>query len=237
VADYDIHHLCGDLVGLLDHYGFADAIFVGHDWGAIVVWNMAMLHPQRVSGVVNLSVPFLERGDSEWVSFWETRLGADFYIVHFNRQPGAADAIFAANTENFLRNLYRTRQWQSDPVDLGPGMRLLRLATAPGMPGELMMSEADLRIFVDSFEHSGFTGGINWYRNFTRNWETTRDLPQIVNQPVLMIHGEHDIVQPNPRLHTYAPDSEIHTLPCGHWIQQELPEQTNRLILDWLSRH
>ena len=237
VADYGIHHLCGDLVGLLDHYGLEDAVFVGHDWGAIVVWNMAMLHPQRVSGVINLSVPFLERGDSDWVSFWETQLGADFYIVHFNRQPGVADAIFAANTENFLRNLYRTRQWQSDPVDLGPGMRLLKLATAPAMPGELLMSEADLRIFVDSFEHSGFTGGINWYRNFTRNWETTRDLPQIVNQPVLMIHGEHDIVRPNPRLLTYAPDSEVHTLPCGHWIQQEMPEQTNRLILDWLSRH
>lgn len=237
VEDYDIHHLCGDLVGLLDHYDLEDAVFIGHDWGAIVVWNMAMLYPQRVRRVINLSVPFLERGASDWVSFWETQLGKDFYIVHFNRQPGVADGIFAANTENFLRNLYRTRQWLSDPVDLGPGMRLVNMATAPGMPGELMMSEADLRVFVDSFKHSGFTGGINWYRNFNRNWETTRDLPQTVNQPVLMIHGEHDIVQANPRLTAYAPDSEVHTLPCGHWIQQELPEQTNRLILDWLSRH
>ena len=75
VTDYDIHHLCGDLAGLLDHYGYDDAIFVGHDWGAIVVWNMAMLHPQRLRALANLSVPFLERGPTDWVSFWEKHLG------------------------------------------------------------------------------------------------------------------------------------------------------------------
>ncbi len=173
VEAYDIHQLCGDLTALLDHYGYRDAVFVGHDWGAIVVWSLAMLAPQRVRAVANLSVPLLVRGDSDWVSLWEERLGGDFYIVHFNRQPGVADAAFEANTRNFLRNLYRTRQWEDKPVDLGPGMAMINIASAPEMPGELMMSEAELDVFVEAFEHSGFTGPINWYRNFTRNWETT----------------------------------------------------------------
>lgn len=236
VTDYDIEHLCGDLTALLDHFGYDDAVFVGHDWGAIVVWNLAMLHPDRVRGVINLSVPFLVRGPKDWVTFWEEQLGGDFYIVHFNRQPGVADAVFDANVENLLRNLYRTRQWEHAPPDLGPGMPLINMATAPELPGERLMSDADLAVFVDSFRRSGFTGGINWYRNFARNWELLADVPQRVTQPALMIHGRYDMVPPNPDLAEYVPDVEVHTLESGHWIQQERPEETNRLILAWLER-
>jgi pimeloyl-ACP methyl ester carboxylesterase len=236
VADYDIHHLCGDLAALLDHYGYDDAIFVGHDWGAIVVWNMAMLHPERVRALANLSVPFLERGPTDWVSFWEKHLGGDFYIVHFNRQPGVADAAFGANVERLLGNLYRTRQWLAPPREPRPGMAMINLALADDPAGDPLMSDAELAVFVDGFRHSGFTGPINWYRNFTRNWETTADVRQRVDQPVLMIHGRYDMVPPNPKLAEFAPNSEVHVLDCGHWIQQEEPAATNRLLLDWLAR-
>ena len=238
VADYDIQHLCGDLVGLLDHFGHREAVFVGHDWGAIVVWNLAMLHPSRVRAVANLSVPFLERPAKDPIDTFEAALGRDFYIVHFNRQPGVADRAFEANTGNFLRSLYRTGQWRDEPRDLGPGMVLINMAGADAadMPGELMMSEAELAVFIESFEQSGFTGGINWYRNFSRNWETTAEVRQRVEQPALMLYGRYDTVPQNPRLENYVPDVEAHTLECGHWIQQEQPEETNRLLLDWLAR-
>ena len=72
VEAYAIEHLTADLAGLLDHYGYEQALFVGHDWGAIVVWNMAMMHADRVAGVINLSVPFMTRGEREWVEFWES---------------------------------------------------------------------------------------------------------------------------------------------------------------------
>jgi pimeloyl-ACP methyl ester carboxylesterase len=235
VTDYDIIHLTGDLTALLDHFGYEDAVFVGHDWGAIVVWSLAMLHRDRVRSLINLSVQFLERGPTDWLSFWEEHLGGDFYIVHFNRQPGVADRVFDANTENFLRNLYRTRQWQHPPRDLGPGMAMINLATAAEIPGELMMSEAELQVFVDAFRHSGFTGGINWYRNFARNWQILGSVRQRVDQPALMIHGQYDMVPAKPNLAEFVPNVEVHTLPCGHWIQQELPAETNRLMLDWLA--
>lgn len=236
VADYDITHLSGDLIGLLDHFGHASALFVGHDWGAIVVWGLAMLHPERVAGVINLSVPFLQRGETPWVDFWEQALGGDFYIVHFNRQPGVADAVFLEHVDNFLRNLYRTNQWQHEPVDLGPGMPMINMATADELPGELMMSEEDLQVFVSSFRASTFTGGINWYRNFNRNWEILGAYEQKISQPTLMIYGSHDMVPPSPDLGQFVADLETVTLECGHWIQQERPEETNAAMLDWLAR-
>ncbi len=235
VTDYDVHHLTGDLVGLLDHYGHEDAVFVGHDWGAIVVWNLALLHPNRVHGVINLSVPFMQRGPIEWVSFWESQLGGDFYIVHFNRQPGVADQALAENNERFLRNLYRTKQWQAPPPTMQPGMPLINLANSDTPTGELMMSEAELQVFIDAFAHSGYTGGINWYRNFSRNWETTKDVVQRVDAPALMIYGKYDIVPAMENLAEFVPNVETHTLECGHWIQQEQPEQTTKLMLDWLQ--
>jgi pimeloyl-ACP methyl ester carboxylesterase len=238
VTDYDINHLCDDLTGLLDHFGHEKALFVGHDWGAIVVWNLAMLRPQRVSGVINLSVPFMERGETEWVGFWEQMLGQDMYIVHFNRQPGVADAAFAANPEKLLRNLYRTEQWLGEPVDLGPGMPMINMAqTDVEMPGRLMMSDEELAVFVNAFKESGFTGGINWYRNFTRNWGISGEVEQKIHQPALMIYGNYDMVPKSENLTQFVPDVETHSLECGHWIQQEKPAETNTIMLDWLQRH
>lgn len=237
VIDYDAEHLCGDLVGLLDHFGYEDAVFVGHDWGAIVVWALALLHPQRVAGVINLSVPFLERGEQPWVDFWESQLGGDFYIVHFNRQPGVADAAFAANTRQFLRNIYRTRQWENTPPPPAPGMPLINLAASDSPTGEPLMSEAELDVFVAAFEHAGFTGGINWYRNFNRNWERLGSVEQTVKAPALMIYGTYDVVGKSDTLQNRVPDLEVTEFPCGHWIQQECPTQTNEAMLDWLSRH
>jgi pimeloyl-ACP methyl ester carboxylesterase len=236
LEDYDIVHLTGDLVGLLDHYGYDDAVFVGHDWGAIVVWNLAMLHPTRVRGVINLSVPFMERPEVDWVSLFEQALGADFYIVHFNRQPGVADAAFASNPRNLLKNLYRTEQWNDPPRPVQSGMPLINLVDATDPSGKPLMSDEELDVFVNAFEASGFTGGINWYRNFTRNWHILEDVPQRVEQPTLMIHGRYDIVPAFDRLTDYVPNAEVHSLECGHWIQQEQPEQTNKLMLEWLSR-
>ena len=237
IKDYDIEHLTSDLLGLLDHFGYQDAVFVGHDWGAIVVWNLALMHPKRVSGIINLSVPFMERGQREWVSFWEDALGGDFYIVHFNRQPGVADAAFEENPRKFLNNLYRTEQWHEAPPNLPAGMPLISLAKTDAMPGNLMMAEKDLDVFVQAFETSGFTGGINWYRNFSRNWHLTENYTPLIKQPTLMIYGDYDSVPKGKNLLDRAPNTTIVNLSCGHWIQQEKPEETNRAMINWLTQN
>ena len=237
VTDYDMKHLCDDLVGLLDHFGYQDAVFLGHDWGAIILWSFALIHPQRLTGLINLSVPFMERGPTEWVGFWEKMLGPDFYMVHFNRQPGVADQIFADNSERFLRNMFQTDQWLQPARDPGPGMALLNLADGSrSAAGKLLMTERELSVFVDAFNVSGFTGGINWYRNFSRNWAFIGDYEQQVKVPTLVIFGDYDSVPQSKNLVDHVADLEVANLDCGHWIQQERPQQTNLLIMDWLQR-
>lgn len=233
VTEYDIAHLSGDLVALLDHYGYDNAAFVGHDWGAAVVWGLTLLHPDRVSKVVALAMPYLERGDRPWIEMMESLLGGDYYFVHFNRQPGVADAVFEAHTARFLRNMFRTN---TPPPEPQPGMALIDLARADTPPGEPLMSDDELAVLVSAFESSGFTGGINWYRNLDRNWHLLADVDPIIQQPALMIYGDRDVVARGPNLTTFVPNVEIASLDCGHWIQQEKPEETSHVILDWLER-
>lgn len=234
VEDYDIICLTGDLVGLLDHYGYEDATFVGHDWGAMVVWSLAMLHPDRVNRVINLALPYQERGDTPWIASMEELLGDDYYFVHFNRQPGVADDILEQHTRRFLHNLYRKNVPLSAPE---PGMAMINLARADAALGDPLMSDSELAVLVSAFEASGFTPSINWYRNLDRNWHLLADVDPVVQQPALMVYGDRDVIPRSETLSTFVPNVDVVSLDCGHWIQQEKPEEANDVILGWLRRH
>ena len=237
VSAYDAETLSADLMGVLDHFNYQQAVFVGHDWGAILLWILARLHPERVSHLINLSVPFMARGETEWVTFWEKMLGQDFYIVHFNRQPGVAEDTFDAHTHNFLQHIYRTEHWLDSPRDQKPGMPMINMALDTSPPaGKALMSAEELSVFVTAFEKSGFRGGLNWYRNFPTNWHMLAQVPERIEQDTLMIYGEYDVVPSLPNLQDFVPNLQTHTLECGHWIQQEKPEETTKLMLDWLER-
>lgn len=233
VTDYDIEHLSGDLVALLDHYGYEDATFVGHDWGAFVVWGLTLLHPDRVNKVINLALPYQERTEKPWIEFMEEIFGGDFYFVHFNRQPGVADAVLEENTSRFLRNMFRKNVPPAPPQ---PGMEMINLARAETPLGEPLMSDSELAVFVSAFESAGFTGSINWYRNLDRNWHLLADVNPIIEHPALMIHGDRDLIPKFEKLAEFVPNVEVVSLDTGHWIQQERPEETNQAILKWLEK-
>ena len=101
VDAYDLAHLTGDLVGLLDHLKIDKAIFVGHDWGGFVVWQMALRHRDRVAGVVGVNTPHYDRAPSDPIELMRKRFGDQMYIVQFQnpcargrqdiQQPGRAD--------------------------------------------------------------------------------------------------------------------------------------------------
>ncbi|GJQ64395.1 MAG: epoxide hydrolase [Melioribacteraceae bacterium] len=233
VTEYDIKYLTGDLIALLDYYGYKDATFVGHDWGANVVWNLALLYPERVNKVINLALPYQERGEKPWIELMEEFFGEDFYFVHFNKQPGVADNILDKNVHQFLRNLFRKN---IPPAPPEPGMLMINLAKALTPVGEPVMSDDELSVFISAFESSGFTGAINWYRNLDRNWHLMADVEPLIHQPTLMIYGERDLIPKSERLKDFAPNLDVVSLDCGHWIQQEMPDETNQIILDWLKR-
>jgi pimeloyl-ACP methyl ester carboxylesterase len=233
VTDYDVEHLTGDLVALLDHFGYDHATFVGHDWGAMVVWWLALLHPERVDRLVALSMSYMDRGERPWVEAMEEMLGDDFYFVDFNRRPGVADAALEANTARFLRNLYR----KNVPIAVTePGNAMVSLAEADTPMGDPIMSDRELAVFVAAFESSGFTSNINWYRNVDRNWHLLADVDPIVRQPALMIHGARDLVARNDRLADVVADVTEIELDCGHWIMDELPEETSQSRCERASR-
>jgi len=233
VTDYDIEHLSGDLIALLDHYGYEDAIFVGHDWGAAVVWGLTLLHPDRVNKVINLALPYQERGEIPWIEMMEAIFGGDFYFVHFNRQPGVADAVLDENTSRFLRNMFRK---VVPPAPPEPSMMMINLARAEAPLGKPLMSENELAVFVSAFEKTGFTGSINWYRNLDRNWHILADVDPIIQKPTLMIYGDRDLIPKSENLTEFVPNVDVVSLDCGHCIQQEKPEETNQAILKWLAK-
>ena len=230
---YDIEHLSGDLIALLDHYGYDDAIFVGHDWGASVVWGLALLHPKRVNKIINLALPYQVRTEKPWIEFMEEFLGEDYYFVHFNRQPGVADTVLNENTPQFLRNIFRKNLPSTLPEQ---GMMMINLARAETPLGKPIMSNTELDVFVSSFESSGFTGSINWYRNLDRNWHLLAEVDPIIQQPTLMIYGDQDTIPKSETLTEFVPNVDVVALDCGHWIQQEKPEETNQIILKWLKQ-
>ena len=216
-----------------DSYGYENATFIGHDWGANVVWALAQLHPKRVNKVINLALPYQELGEKPWIEFMEEIFGKDFYFVHFNRQPGVADAIMDQNASQFLRNIFRKNIPLAPPE---PGMLMIQLARAEKTLGEPLMSDRELATFITAFESTGFTGAINWYRNLDRNWHFLADINPIIQQPTLMIYGNLDMIPKFERLSEFVPNVEITSLDCGHWIQQELPVETNQTILKWLEQ-
>ncbi len=131
---------------------------------------------------MNLALPYQERGDRPWLELMEEFLGSDYDFVHFNRQPGVADAVLDANAARFLRNLFRKNVPLTPPE---PGMQMINLARAESPVGDPLMTECELTEFVSAFESTGFTGAIHWYRNFDRNWHTLADVDPIIRQRTL----------------------------------------------------
>lgn len=243
IEAYDIDHLSGDLLGLLDDVGAGDATFVGHDWGAMVVWQTALLHPDRVNGVVGVSVPFMRRTSTPPVERMRERFaGMFFYIVYF-QEPGPADAELDADPRRTMRRLLAGATAdagadQASMADDGRGF-VERMPDPPRLPDWL--GEDELEVYVAEFERTGFTGGLNWYRNMDRNWELTERVPEWrITQPCAFIGGAADpvvLLTPPDDMGERCDDLRGVTMidGAGHWVQQEAPVEVNDALLAFLA--
>src|SRR5687767_8050777 len=154
VEDYDIVHLTGDLLGLLDTLGEERAVVVGHDWGAIVTWHLARTAPERLRGIAAMSVPLWPRPPKRPTVWMRELFGDRFFLILYFQTPGVADAQLASDPTAFLR-LFLNRA----SADVFDGT-----AEAPPLPD--WISEAEFAVYETEFRRTGFTGGLNWYRNF-----------------------------------------------------------------------
>jgi pimeloyl-ACP methyl ester carboxylesterase len=245
IEDFDLDHLTGDLEALLDAKNIEKAVFCGHDWGGLIVWAMATRRPDRVAGVIGVNTPYTKRPSIDPIALYKQRFGADHYIAYF-QEPGIAEAMFEADIGKTFAFYMRKSDVTPQEFDARPeGKRNfafqhaleqfdVRRITNP------LLNNAELAVFVETFTRTGFRGGINWYRNFTRNWLDSEHIADLVTQPSLMIMAENDVVLPpsaTEGMEKYVPDLErVLIKACGHWTQQEQPAQTTDAIASWVEK-
>jgi pimeloyl-ACP methyl ester carboxylesterase len=246
ISSYNIMDLAGDVIGLVAALGKRQAVIVGHDWGANVAWHAALFRPDVFPAVAALSVPFRQRGPAPPLHMLRTAGQVNHYWLHF-QEPGVAEAEFERDPREALRRvLYsisgdaprETRQ-----LTLQPGKGWLANTIDPEhLPAWL--TDADLDHMAAEFSHSGFRGGLNWYRNIDRNWELTAPWAGAqIREPALFIAGSVD-----PVIAGGSGNAALIALPAavpglrrkllidgaGHFIQQERPQLVNEALLDFL---
>ena len=254
VEAYDIEHLTGDLVGLLDQLRIEKAIFVGHDWGGFVVWQMPLRHPKRVAGVVGINTPHTARPPVDPIELFRKRFGEQMYIVQFQNPGHAVDKIFHGRVEQTFDAFMRkpaphVDTTPTEPPTAGVGASPRLNLAFPQMianydarhdPRTPILSPEEKKVFVDTFSKTGFTGGINWYRNMSRNWQRSAELDYIVRVPSLMIMAENDRVLPPSAadgMEKIVPDLEKYLVrDSGHWTQQEKPDEVSDKLIEWRKK-
>jgi len=249
VDAYRSDHLSADLVALLDDVGTENATFVGHDWGALVVWDLARFHPDRVADVVNVSVPYTPWPMKPTDMFRAVYGDRFFYMLYF-QEVGPVENELEADIDRTLRTILwggsgEMARAPVDPTELPPleGTGLLDAwvdsARVPdGLPAWL--PARDQARYVEQFSASGFFGPISWYRNLDADWELTKDLPA-PPMPCAFIGGSQDMVIAHRMdyvysMHDMLPDFRGATIidGAGHWTQQEAPAEFNDALFSSL---
>lgn len=266
VEDYDLTDLLGDLAGLLDALDVEKAVFMGHDWGGLLAWQMPLFHEARVAGVIGVNTPFIPH----WMLWLHPDLveaaapekkgfiadpkrdpliqmreiySPKMYVLLFQDGHTADDAM-NRDVRGTLRNSYRkdlmtAAAWNDLPPEVA-NMEYYGQPLPHQLPGKDVLTPEELDFYARLLQRTGFTPAINWYRNLSRNWQADRDVDQTIRVPSLMISGEHDVVlRPSMAegMDAYVPDLEKHVVPdCWHWTPEEKPEELNRLTIGWLKR-
>jgi pimeloyl-ACP methyl ester carboxylesterase len=252
VEDYAMEHMIADILGVGEALSPGRKfILVGHDWGAPMVWQTSLIHPDRIAAVAALSVIHSgvpDRSFDEVIRELFDDRNAFFYQSYF-RPVGRAEAVFDANPRDFLRRFYFLGSGEFDlsayPADKTSSDALLDGLPDPD-PFPAWLSDADLDYYVAEFEGSGFFGPLSRYRNHTRDWAFLQPYKdRKVEQPALFVAGDRDgaytafgmAADPLATLKANVPNLEdARVLPgCGHWTQQERPAEVNAALVPWLK--
>ena len=258
-GQYTMLHLTGDVIGLMDALGAERAVVAGHDWGAPVAWNTALLRPDRVSGVIGLSVPYTPRGSTPPVPALRALFGDGFYICYF-QQPGVADAELSRDLQATFRRTLSSASGEAvrsrgagsrEPAAMAgrvpvipQGGGFLDICPEPAeLPGWL--SARDVDVFAAQFAESGFTGPLNWYRAMDLSWELMAAWKHApVTVPAAYLAGDSDVAVSFlggagvlDQLEGVAPGLRLaRILPgCGHWTQQERAGEVSEAMLSFLA--
>ncbi|HEY2575481.1 MAG TPA: alpha/beta hydrolase [Streptosporangiaceae bacterium] len=248
IAAYRMLELAADNVAVVHALGEQTAVIIGHDWGSPIAASSALLHPETFRAAGLLSVPYAPRGGPRPTEALARVGGRDeFYITYFQR-PGRAEAEMEPDIRGWLAGCYAALSGDTMPPPGAPAPHFvspggtLRDRYTPG-PLPAWLSPDDLDVYAAEFERTGMTGALNRYRNMDRDWEDLAGFDGApITQPTVFIGGTRD---PSTRWMDDAIAAYPTTLPglaashildgCGHWIQQERPDQVNDILTGWLA--
>ncbi|WP_037615819.1 alpha/beta fold hydrolase [Streptomyces aureus] len=246
---YRMLDLVEDNVAVVRALGEESAVIVGHDWGSNIAAASALLHPGVFRAVGLLSVPYAPPGGPRPTDIF-SRIGGpeqEFYVSYF-QEPGRVEAEIEPDVRGWLAGFYAALSADTMPAEGEPGPHFVSPGRQlrdrfPAGPLPAWLSEEDLDVYAGEFERTGLTGALNRYRSMDRDWE---DLAPhrgaSIEQPALFIGGTRDasttwMADAIAAYPTTLPAlSASHLLDgCGHWIQQERPDEVNSLLTDWLA--
>ncbi|KND28721.1 alpha/beta hydrolase [Streptomyces acidiscabies] len=248
VDAYRMLDLVTDNVAVVEALGERSATIIGHDWGSTIAATSALVRPDVFRAVGLLSVPYTPPGGPRPSEVF-ARMGGDeeFYVAYF-QQPGRAEAEIEPDVRGWLAGFYAALSADTmpgpgaaDPHFVGPGGTLRDRFPAGRLPAWL--GEHELDVYAGEFERTGMTGALNRYRNMDRDWQDLADYTGApLTQPSLFLGGALDasttwLADAIAAYPTTLPRlTASHVLDgCGHFIQQERPRETNRILTDWLA--
>ncbi len=246
VDAYGQLELVGDMVGLVAALGEEQAVIIGHDWGAPVAWNAALLRPDLFRAVGALSVPLTPTPPLPPTQLLEALAGDRFHYILYFQEPGKAERELESDVRGWLEMFFYTASGdvRLEATRLAQLPKTAKFSDGFVEPEKLpaWLSEEDLDYYAGEFERTGFRGGLNWYRNIDRSWLQLRAMRGAqIRVPALFIAGDRDgVVMANPQAvaglsKTVPTLRRSEMLPgCGHWTQQERPQEVNRILVEFL---
>ncbi|XP_006153287.1 bifunctional epoxide hydrolase 2 [Tupaia chinensis] len=239
IEEYAMEILCKDMVTFLDKLGISQAVFIGHDWGGMLVWNMALFYPERVRAVASLNTPFMPANPK--VSPMEfIKANPVFSYQLYFQEPGVAEAELERNLSRTFKSFFRANDegFMSTSRILEKGGLLVGTPEEPNL--SRMVTEEEIQFYVQQFKKSGFRGPLNWYRNIERNWKWgCKGMGRKILIPALMVTAEKDQVlvpQLSKHMEDWIPHLKRgHIKDCGHWTQIDKPTELNQILTEWLE--
>jgi len=252
-------HIVADMIELLDHLGHDRAVWVGHDWGSPVVWNIASHQPERCHGVANLCVPYrtLDVGWDQTIGLVdrdvypeaEFPVGQWDYMLYYQENLARADEVFEADPYLTVKALFR----KGDPAGRGRPSLTSRVRAAggwfggadraPDLPADTdVVTEADLRSYAAALTRNGFFGPDSWYLNHEANaaYAARGADGGRLRMPVLFLAARYDwtcecidsrLAEPQ---RSSIDNLTERVLDTGHWMAQERPAEVNAALVAWL---
>lgn len=244
IEDYAVRTLAADVAGIAEALGEERFIVIGHDWGCIVSWYTALLYPRQCRAVMGLSVPFWRMGPD---SVNPPDKDEAFWYMRYFQASGVAEQELERDVRASLERVYFSacaRAGQTAFLEQLAHPRSSGLLDALPSPGDMssFMTTEDMDYYVAQYQHSGFRGSLNWYRNIPTMSSSTPELEgKKISQPAAFVAGAVDPVL------LFDPQWREHFVPCfddlrfveliegaGHWLQLEQPGPTNTQVLRFL---